>query len=70
MPFINFYVMPRLVPNKFKSDIVNNILTIDTRRDKLGNVFYYLEFSFEGKARGYRFEYLSSVIDFISSNFK
>lgn len=62
--------MPKLISNKFKSDFLNSVLTIETRRDKLGDVFYYIEFLFEGKRRGYRFEKLSSVIDFVNSNFR
>lgn len=56
---------------KYNSDVVSNKLVVTTRRDKLGEDFFIVEF--EDSCLGFQyaaFKNFSSVIDFINSNFK
>lgn len=55
---------------KFKSDEVSKLASITTRRDRLGNVFYYVEFyhSCDVGTIGFRCDNLSSCIDIIKNN--
>ena len=55
--------------NKFKSEVVRSVLKIEMRKDKLGNLFYFLEWIDDCQERYVTFEKMSSVIDFINSNF-
>lgn len=59
-------------PIKYKSDEIEVIASISTRKDRLGNVFYAVEYlhSREIGTLMHRFTHLSSAIDFIQSNLK
>lgn len=54
----------------YNSELVDTKLTLETRSDKLGNIFHFVTFQ-DGESKDYaRFKHLSSALDFISSNFK
>lgn len=53
---------------KYRSDLLHPVLTIECRSDRLGNVFYYVTFTSDVE-HSYAFQYLSSAIDFVNSNF-
>ncbi len=57
-------------PVKYKSDAVSQLASISTRRDRLGNIFYYVEFfhSHDVGVIGFRCDNLSSCIDVIKNN--
>lgn len=47
------------------------LLTLTTRADKLGNIFHVVEYSNNDGSKDYAcFAHLSSALDFIQSNFK
>lgn len=53
-------------PTFFKSEKVSDVIKLTSRRDKLGNIHYYVEYDGD---RYCRFKHLSSAIDFVESNF-
>lgn len=55
-------------PRLFKSERVENELSLEMRQDKLGNMFYCVHFP-KCEIDYITFESLSSVLDFIKSNF-
>lgn len=57
-------------PIKFKSDLISTIITIESRQSRLGDIFYYVEYTFENQRFGHAFKHLSSAIDFVQSNFQ
>ena len=59
-------------PNKYNSVEMEQICSISSRMDKLGNLFYYVEF-YHSSDVGFtaaRFAHLSSAMDFITNNLK
>lgn len=59
------------IPKLFNSEEVTQELKLSTRCDKLGNIFYCVEFNDNDGNRDYAtFQHLSSSLDFIQSNFK
>lgn len=59
------------IPCLYNSEVKENLLTLTTRVDKVGNVYHYVEYQDNDGSNNYaRFSNLSSAIDFISSNFK
>lgn len=61
----------KFVPSLYSSEIKEELLTLSTRCDKLGNIYHYVEYQNNDGSPGYaRFSNLSSAMDFISSNFK
>lgn len=59
----------KLQPRKYKSELLHPVLTVECRQDRLGNIFYLVDFVRDGIPFSFAFEYLSSAIDFINSNF-
>ena len=53
-------------PTLFKCEKVDDVIKLTSRRDKLGNIYYFVEFDGD---RYSRFKHMSSAIDFIESNF-
>ena len=64
------------MPTIFKTDPLNVVLRVTSRRDKNGDVWYYVEFPDDEEVRNadnlpyFRFKTMSAVLDFISSNFQ
>lgn len=57
-------------PTLYNSDFEYNILQVSARSDKMGNVFFYVEFENNDGSKNYvRFSSMLSVVDFIKSNF-
>lgn len=55
---------------EYNSSVVKPILALETRSDKLGNIFFYVEYlTNDGSYQYVTFEKMTSVIDFINSNF-
>lgn len=60
----------RRKPTLYNSDLKDDIMHISCRSDKLGNVYYYVEYVNGSGTKDYvRFAKMQSVIDFINSNF-
>lgn len=58
-------------PRFYKSVLQYYVLQISMRKDKLGELFYYVEYTDNDNVpRHVYFAHLSSVLDFINSNFK
>lgn len=58
-------------PRFYKSVLQYYVLQISMRKDKLGELFYYVEYTDNDNVpRVVYFAHLSSVLDFINSNFK
>lgn len=59
------------IPYKHKCDVLQPVLEVATIVDKLGNIYYSVQYNDNDyKICQCRFKNMSSVIDFISSNFK
>ena len=59
------------IPYKYKCDRLQPLIEVATVVDKLGNIFYSVEYlDNDNKMCQCRFKNMSSVIDFISCNFK
>lgn len=59
------------IPYKHKCDVLQPVLEVATIVDKLGNIYYSVQYNDnDNKILSCRFKNMSSVIDFISSNFK
>ena len=60
------------IPKKYNTDQLDNVLVVSARTDKLGNLFYLVEFRDEDdNCLSYvSFSKMSSVLDFIQSNFR
>mgnify|MGYP007069895038 CR=1 FL=1 len=60
------------IPKKINSETFQTSLVVSSRFDKLGNLFYLVEFHDEddNKLSYVYFEKMSSVLDFINSNFR
>ena len=63
------------MPTIFKTDPLNVVLRVTSRRDKKGDIWYYVEFPDDDVRNAenmpyFRFKNMSSVLDFISSNFQ
>lgn len=58
-------------PYKYKTQPLAPIIQVESVIDKLHNIYYSVEYidSDEREKRNVRFKNMSSVIDFISSNF-
>lgn len=56
---------------KYKSDVLQPLIEVNSVIDKLGEIWYSVEY-FDNDTRkcNARFKKMSSVIDFISSNFR
>lgn len=54
-------------PNKYNSFVKKNVVLVTLRMNKRGDVFYLCEYDDEGNY--VCFENMSSVIDFLKSNF-
>lgn len=53
----------------YNTSHVEEIITISSRADKLGNIYFYVEYVADGSKRYCRFSAMSSVLDFVKSNF-
>lgn len=64
--------MNHFAAKKSKSETIENMFSVTCRQDKLGNIFYNIEFTVEDRdyPLNYSFDKFSSLIDFIHSNFK
>lgn len=59
------------IPSLYNTEIVDKLLSLSTRSDKLGNIYHYVEYQDTDGSENYaRFNNLASALDFISSNFK
>lgn len=58
------------IPTLYNSEEEDKLLILSTRRDKVGNIFYYVEYVSDGSNDYVRFEHLSSALDFIHSYFR
>lgn len=56
-------------PRKYNSTLVKDELTISMRQSKLGELFYMVSYIHDSEERYVCFESMSSVLDFIHSNF-
>lgn len=57
-------------PTKYKSESVKPIIQVEQRVNRLGEIFYYVEFNTnDGVRHGISFSSLSSVLDFFKNNF-
>lgn len=55
---------------KFNSEVIKTIVSVTSRRDKIGRDFFICEFDSPSLGKSYiSFSEFSSVIDFIKSNF-
>lgn len=60
-----------MIPYKHKSERLSPILDVTSVVDRLGNIYYSIEYKDnDNKMCCCRFKNMSSVVDFISSNFK
>lgn len=58
-------------PQNYKMVEETNVLVLSSKSDKLGNLYYCVEYSLIGLGKHYSmFQNLSSALDFINSNFK
>lgn len=57
-------------PLKYNSDEVDKIASISTRTDKLGNVFFYVEYfhSYDVGMLGFKCDSLFTAVDIIKNN--
>lgn len=58
------------IPIKFKTSVNEQVLLVESRVDKLGNSVYCVSYRRDGVDDYVCFNHMSSVIDFISTNFK
>jgi len=61
------------IPLMCKTDYQKKVLSLSTRTDKLGNILHCVEYPDNSTDSGTNyamFTYLSSALDFISTNFK
>lgn len=66
-PAFNSTFRPRI----YNSEEVNHELKVCMRRDKLGNLFHCVEWLQDDGQKAYCcFNHMSSVLDFIDSNFR
>ena len=57
-------------PKKYNSECLSTIVLVESRRSKLGDVFFCVNFTHPRLGDMYvTFESMSSVIDFLKSNF-
>ena len=56
-------------PRKFNSVLKEQVLSVEMRSDKLGNLFYMVTYSCADLELYVCFESMTSVLDFIKSNF-
>lgn len=61
-------------PTMYNSTEISPLVKVSSRRDKKGNVFFYVEYDFDKVSAAQcppyvRFSSMSSVLDFINSNF-
>lgn len=59
-----------LRPRKYKSEFVKNEFVVSMRQSRLGDLFYMVEFVHDERPMYVTFDKMSSVIDFIHSNFQ
>lgn len=60
-----------IISYKHKSTVLQPLLVVETVVDKLGNIFYSVQYQDnDNKVCYVRFKNMSSVIDFVSSNIK
>lgn len=57
-----------MISRKFKSESIKETLKVEMRQDRKGDLFYLVSFS-KSEIDYVCFENMSSVIDFIKSNF-
>lgn len=63
--------MTKFAASYYNSTLVDTQLSLETRSDKLGNVYHYVTYTDNNDIKQYcRFSNLSSALDFINSNFK
>lgn len=61
----------KVQPSYYNSDLVGTQLSLETRSDKLGNIFHYVCYVDNNDVKQYaRFTQMSSALDFINSNFR
>lgn len=58
------------IARKYNSEEVKSVVSLSMRRDKRGDLFYMVEYSGKNGQEYSCFEFMSSAIDFINSNFK
>ena len=56
-------------PRKFNSVLKEQVLSVEMRSDKLGNLFYMFTYSCADLELYVFFESMTSVLDYIKSNF-
>lgn len=56
-------------PNKYNSLHVRYEISVSMRQAQTGELFYLVEYEVEGSFRFVTFQKMSSVLDFIHSNF-
>lgn len=56
-------------PRKYNSELKQVLLSVNMRQSKTGDLFYSVEYVVNGDSRTISFENMSSVVDFINSNF-
>lgn len=59
------------IPRKYKSELIEDIIKVTSRQDRLGNIFYLVEYSDPDSEymRNAAFEKMESVFDFLKNNF-
>lgn len=56
-------------PTLFKSESIDMLATIESRRDKKGDIYFYVRYPANGVEAYARFRNMTSVMDFLHSNF-
>lgn len=61
----------KVLPSYYNSDLVGTQLRLETRSDKMGNIYHYVFYVDNNDVQQYaRFAHLSSAFDFINCNFR
>ena len=56
-------------PRKFNSELKQELISVCMRQSKTGDLFFSVDYVVNGEHRFISFEKMSSVVDFINSNF-
>jgi len=56
-------------PTKHKSTEMDIVLCVHSRRDKDGEIYFYVDYMFADNPVYFRCKQMSSIVDFIKSNF-
>lgn len=55
---------------KFKSEQIKVVFSVSSRIDRMGKIYFYVDYQDDTMTSRYcRFENMSSVMDFVKSNF-